>query len=262
MKLTHKLITIAPNLISSQKSSKLSKFFLALQGIGWGGDIESSGELKLIERTLKDLSNPVVFDVGAHVGEYALACAQANRAAKIHCFEPSSEHFLQLNSSIRESKQNFVLNNFGLSESSGTQILYKDNSISGLASTKKRNLEHLGLNLSIEESCQFINPIEYCEKNRIGNIDLLKIDAEGSEFEILQAFKSFFQEKKVSLVQFEFGHAMLESKLYFRDFFNFFSLFDYRFSILLPNGALDPIDTYDERYENSYMANFIATKNK
>jgi FkbM family methyltransferase len=262
MKFTHKLITIAPNFISSQTSAKLSKFFLALQGIGWGGDIESSGELKLIKRTLKDLSNPIVFDVGAHVGEYALVCAQANRAATIHCFEPSYEHFVQLNGSIRKSKQNFVLNNFGLSGSSGTQILYKDRSISGLASTKKRNLEHLGLNLSKEELCQFLDPIEYCEKNRIENIDLLKIDTEGAEFEILKAFKSFFQEKKISLVQFEFGHAMLESKLYFRDFFNFFSLFDYRVSILLPNGEVDPIETYDERYENFYMANFIATKNE
>jgi FkbM family methyltransferase len=259
MKLTHRLVTLAPYLISSKIAWRISKFFLAIQGIGWGGEIESSGELSLIERQLSKLKQPVIFDVGAHLGDYALACLDANGEAIVHCFEPSKRHYEEMQKRLDKLSKNLILNQFGLSNKNGCFTLYKDKEISGLASTNKRNLEHLGIDFSVEERCEFYDAAEYCKKQKVTFIDLLKIDVEGAEFQILNALKVMFENKKISMCQFEFGHANIESKLYFKDFFDFFRCLDYELAILLPNGVLDPIKHYEERYENLYIANFVAT---
>jgi len=155
--------------------------------------------------------------------------------------------------------KNLILNQFGLSDKNEHVTLYKDKEVSGLASTKKRNLEHLGIDFTVEEKCEFFDATEYCNKQKVTFIDLLKIDVEGAEFQVLNALKDFFINKKIAMCQFEFGHANIESKLYFRDFFDFFRALDYQLAILLPNGVLEPIEHYEERYENLYIANFVAT---
>lgn len=259
MKFTHKVVAISSDFISSKVAWRISQFFLALQGIGWGGEIESSGELKFINRHLKKIKRPLIFDVGAHLGEYGSACIDANSEATVHCFEPSKSHYDEMVEKLSNPHSNFIFNQFGLSDSSGTFTLYKDAQITGLASVNKRNLKHLGIDLSIEERCQFVNSAEYCKEHNIEFIDLLKIDVEGAEFIVLKSFQHFFENKKISVCQFEFGHANIDSALYFRDYFDFFESCNYKLSILRPNGVLEPINAYEERYENLYIANFVAT---
>jgi len=225
-----------------------------------GGEINSSGELVLIRRHLGKLIKPVIFDVGCHLGEYALACLDVNSEATVHCFEPSKTHYEQIQKKLDKFSTKVILNNFGLSDKDGWFTLYKDKEVSGLASMNKRNLEHLGVDFSVEEKCKFFDAGEYCKRHNVTSIDLLKIDVEGAEFRILNSLKYLFEKRKIKMCQFEFGHANIESKIYFRDFFDFFESLDYNLSILLPNGVLAPINNYEEKYENLYIANFIATK--
>ena len=43
----------------------------------------------------------------------------------------------------------------------------------------------------------------YCKKNDITRIDLLKIDAEGKDFEVLKTCESLLQEKNIKLIKIE-----------------------------------------------------------
>lgn len=254
-----RLITLLPFIISSNFAWKISKFFLAIQGIGWGGDIKNSGELPLLKRHLKNLDKPVIFDIGAHVGEYLEACMNINNQARVHCFEPSKVHYKKLSSVNLEDESNVVINNFGLGLDEGSFTLYKDEEVSGLASFKKRDLNHLDISFDHQEVCEVRNPLRYCEENNIEYIDWLKVDIEGAEFQLFESFSPYFKEKKIKACQFEYGHANIESRVYFRDFYNFFSSHGYNLGILRPNGQITLIKNYEEKYENMYIANFVAS---
>jgi FkbM family methyltransferase len=261
MKLVNRIITIAPWFINSAVAWRISRFFLAIQGIAWGGDIKDSGELPLLKKQLKGKDRPIVFDVGAHVGEYLDACLATNSNVRLHCFEPSAEHFKKLSSKIPIRNTNVQVNHFGLGSQEGTFTLFRDEDISGLAGFKKRDLDHLDIHFSLEEACEVRTPLAYCKENEIEYIDWMKIDVEGAEFDVLDGFRPFFRDEKIGACQFEYGHANIESKLYFRDFFKFFASYGYSLGILKPNGKVTPILKYEEKYENMYIANFVATSN-
>src|SRR6266508_3950937 len=60
---------------------------------GGGGDIGSSGEgwvlSEVVARACERLISPVVFDVGANVGDYSLLVRRHIPSALIYAFEPS-----------------------------------------------------------------------------------------------------------------------------------------------------------------------------
>src|SRR5438876_8674462 len=97
---------------------------------GGGGLIESSGEQWLLSNVvgpaLASTSDPVVFDVGANVGEYAMLVMRASRGATIYAFEPSASVYELLvrkfeASGLTDRAQAF---NLGLSDANKTTDLY------------------------------------------------------------------------------------------------------------------------------------------
>jgi hypothetical protein len=58
------------------------------------------------------------------------------------------------------------------------------------------------------------------KKNNIKIIDFVKIDTEGSEFDILKGMKEVI--KNIKIIQFEFGTAQIDARNYFINFFIFF----------------------------------------
>ena len=104
---------------------------VALDGMnyGRGGNFRTSGELHLlhhIKNTLKDAPKPILFDVGANIGEYSIALADFfGPTSTVHAFEPSKETFDKLKTTIG-SRTNLVANNCGFSDIEGTLRLYKN----------------------------------------------------------------------------------------------------------------------------------------
>lgn len=132
------LVKAGSNLIPQKVAIKLSKAILATQGIGWAGPnggVNTSGEFDFLKRILKEINNPLIFDVGANTGEYTICCLRANEKSRIHCFEPSKAHRNQLK--INLAKESFKYNNtvivnpYGLSDTSEERSLFKDEEITG-----------------------------------------------------------------------------------------------------------------------------------
>src|SRR5438132_9926518 len=67
---------------------------------GGGGLIESSGETWVLSEVVapacQDVAVPVVFDVGANVGDYSLCVKACMPAARIYAFEPARSVYEQL----------------------------------------------------------------------------------------------------------------------------------------------------------------------
>lgn len=237
-------------------------FYWALAGmnIGMGGDILSDGELNVLHYIKnKCLSNKdtVIFDVGANVGSYSQEILKEfqNINFQLYSFEPSKETFFDLKKRF-ENVPNVKLCNIGLGEKGGSKKLFLDKKKSGLASIYNRQLSHFDIKMKLQESIKIQTIDDFCKRNRIQKIDFLKLDAEGSELNILNGAKSMIKNNSIKFIQFEFGGCNIDSRTYFQDFWYLLSP-KYKIYRILKNGVVE-IPKYKEINEIFVTTNYLA----
>lgn len=236
-------------------------YMWALEGmnIGVGGEIETSGELGVldfIKNKLDSTKKSVMFDVGANVGDYTKQLLNFfnNENVEIHSFEPSAHTFQTLTENI--GNKNVILNNAGLSDKKNEAVLYYDKENSGIASLYDRQLDYIGAQLSKQEVVKLITLDEYCTDNSIERIDFLKMDVEGNELNVLKGAAKMLEKKGIKAMQFEFGGANLDSRTYFRDFWNLLNG-SYNIYRILKDGLVQ-INQYNECLDIFTCTNYFA----
>ena len=239
-----------------------------LMGIGAGAYADASGESSLVRALLQGMpgtSGPaVVFDVGANKGQF-IALMHAGLAAggasfRIHAFEPGAAAFAALCEGW-SARPEVMLNNFALGRSSGSATLHYDEPGSGMASLLQRKLDHLGKAFTAEEEVRVRTLDEYCRERAIERIDLLKLDVEGNELEVLAGAADALGGGRIEMVSFEFGGCNIDSRTYFRDFWDLFMGHGLRHVYrLTPSGYLTPIRRYSEAAEQFQTTNYLASR--
>lgn len=238
----------------------LFKLSLNKMNYGPGDDYHRSGEegvLDYLKKTFNSSEKFVIFDVGANVGGYTnmvLECLGSK--AQIHAFEPSLRTFEMLQKNVNSDI--VKLNNIGCSDKNQTMSLYSDKNGSSLASVYNRSLNYYGISMKESEQSKFIRIDEYCQKNNIEHIHLLKLDIEGHELFALKGAQEMIDNNNIDLIQFEFGGCNIDSKTYFRDFYNFFHD-KYDIYRILQKG-LYKIDQYSVYLEIFVTVNYLAIR--
>lgn len=234
--------------------------FLSLMGmnVGGGSDFEKSGELRVLEEIRKVCGDimPVLFDVGANVGDYALRADRVfGGEIDIYAFEPSRVTFEKM---VRNTKErgNIRSFNFGFGEEEAEVVLYTDAEGSGLASVFKRNLDHLDIHMDRAEKITVRKIDDFCRESGIKKIHFLKIDVEGNELAVLKGAKEMIAAGAIDRIQFEFGGTNIDARTFFRDFFLYLSP-HYALYRVLKDG-LAPIPKYQETLEIFTTTNFLA----
>ena len=147
--------------------------------------------------------NLIIFDVGSHLGETVKLFSRNFNIKKIHCFEASNINFIKLKDNLIKNKlmDICVLNNVGIGDIEGKNFLNQTeesssstiNEFNEHSSYLKRKLKILNIN-KIDNYYQMI-PINiiklstYIKKNKITNIDILKIDTEGFELNVVKSLE-------------------------------------------------------------------------
>jgi len=219
------------------------------------GDMMTNGEFRVMRHFLPGSS--VVFDVGAHTGEWTRHALSVNSGLNVHCFEPSRDNFASLSRNVTSPTVTF--NPFGLSSEKGERPLFVYRSAPGLHSLyQRRGLEDgWGLATPAETETVELDTLEhYCEARRIGKIDFLKVDVEGHELEVFRGGRSLFEDDRVGLIQFEYGGCNIDSKVLLKDIFEFFAGMHYRFYKILPE-RLKFFERYDQRLETFKYQNWL-----
>ena len=178
----------------------------------------------------KKLNNfNLVLDVGAHKGETINKFLKTFKIKKIISFEASPKNFLKLKYNLKKLSKKFrnseiIIENIALSnekkeiqfkhfiESSSSTISEIDES----SSYYKKKYKMLNL-FGNKKNYQIINLqtlklSDYLLKNKIGIIDFLKIDTEGSELEIIQGLDKNIE--NVNLIMFEHHFDNMIKKKY------------------------------------------------
>jgi len=148
-----------------------------------------TGEYEVLETKILKFfaaNSEVIFDVGANVGYYAIELGNVLRpSAVMHAFEPIPESFeqLQKNIALNAASSKVFCNQFAISNSEGKLLLYKPR-ISGSSASSARNLHPEEAVDTVQVSMTTLD--KYLLTNRLNNLDLLKIDVEGSELMVIE----------------------------------------------------------------------------
>jgi FkbM family methyltransferase len=227
-------------------------------GKGWGGGTaEDEARLALTRLSAMKTESKVVFDVGANTGAYTQACLRFAPDVRVFAFEPSLSSFQSLHQNFSRTSR-VTLINAACSSLSGEVTLFSDAPASGLASLNQRNLEHLQIELSIEESVVALRLDDWCSENSVYP-DLLKMDVEGHELEVLKGARECL--RRCLMVQFEFGGCNIDSRTYFQDFWYLFQEFQFSIFRMSPKGLIH-IPRYSELQEYFGVSNYLAVKSR
>jgi FkbM family methyltransferase len=177
-----------------------------------GYDADTDGERDVLARTVSG-DSPVLFDVGANLGDWSKMALESFPKATIHAFELNPK----LVGPLVQRFSNVPLlrvHSFGLAASAGEVdfFAYAGDS-TGLSSLRVPLHSHVPH--QIQRSTVRTGD-EVCRELGVGQIDFLKIDVEGAEYEVLTGFSAMLQAQHVSVLQFEH-----QSGRYLRDFYDF-----------------------------------------
>jgi len=240
-----------------QKQMRLCRW---LMGIGAGAPVGTSGEVEIMQMLARsNRRDLVIVDAGANTGQFLNMSVDrlGDRLSEIHSFEPAAETFEALANNAPQ-RSGVVLNNLALGSAAGQTELFYDRERSGLASMTRRDLSCFGTAFDKSETIQVTTLDQYAAENAITQIDWLKIDVEGHELDVLRGAEDLLQAGAIDHVTFEFGGCHIDTRTFFRDFYQFFSAHGMRILRITPSGFLSPIKQYRESEENFDTSNFLA----
>lgn len=208
------------------------------------------GEIRFARYATRGKLSPVIFDVGANIGAWTLQMLKGSPTAQIHAFEPTPNTFMKLRAHL--DSHNVVLNQRAVGSRSEVLRLY-DYGHSEIASLHARDDQEPRTVHEVE----VVSVPQYCIEQGIKNIDFLKIDAEGHDYEVLKGSKEMLNAHQIEVLQFEYGPANLDSHVLLKDIMMFFANLPYRLFRVYPRFIL-PIHRYTKDLENFISVNYVA----
>lgn len=209
---------------------------LSLVGMNyWSSEFHITGEreaMAFVASRLTDVPVPLLFDVGANIGDYSEAAlvAFAGRC-RLYAFEPSSATFAQLK--VRLKGQDKVLcYRLGFSDRKGEALLHSSEPGSSIASLVNLDRPVRPFDEALDETVSISTIDRFCEEQGIARIDFLKLDIEGHELAALRGAKRMISEGRIHFIQFEFGENNVSALTFLADFVKL--LGDYDFHRVVP----------------------------
>jgi len=165
---------------------------------------ESETDPFYVQQALIKGSKPVIFDIGAHVGAVTGIYRKMFPDSTIHCFEPFPESFAKLKKNTEKDPLTFC-HNFAVSDKNGTAIFHSnsESTANSLLASDKMGGAFWGDNVvDAKEQIEVktISLDDFCQEQKIKEIDILKIDIQGSEYEVLQGAKDLLSVKRIKLI--------------------------------------------------------------
>lgn len=151
-------------------------------------------------------------DIGANIGFYSLAFAKKlNLNGKVYAFEPNPKTYAQLqrNCCLNTFAANIFTYNLAVSNQEKTIPFYYDKVNSGSATA----VFYEDMQGKVEKTeVSAITLDKFIEKEKIAQIELIKIDVEGHEIELLEGAKQALAAKIFKAIQIEFNGQRLHEQ--------------------------------------------------
>lgn len=228
--------------------------------------LTTNGEIRLQHEVLALLYNrsvkPVIFDVGANIGDWTLSLIGQARAMDrlgalaIHAFEPFPPTFQTLSNRLREytDKRTVRCNELALSSEDGEAYMFgaRDLETSSLhGGSEASQLDRVKVPRQKADT--------YSEENDIQEVHLLKCDAEGHDFEVIRGAARLLERGRVWFLQFEYNSRWVYSRHYLKDVFEFIAGTRYKLSKVTP-GGLELYESWHPELERFFDGNYALIR--
>jgi len=145
-----------------------------------------------------------ILDIGAYVGQISCKYAQLFPNATVYSIEPFSDSFDQLSNAAAKSNGTIRPFKVAVSDSIGRIRLNinRDRTCNSFFERPSQAGKYYSLKAEHVDQVEVdtVTLDEFCDKNGIHHIDILKIDAEGAEMKIFNGARRIFEQNKVDLV--------------------------------------------------------------
>jgi FkbM family methyltransferase len=231
--------------------------FLIGKGSGTGWDLQS--EVRAAARWIRR-PDPVLFDVGANVAGWTEGMLERFRGAQGFLFEPSPG----CQTVIREKKlPRATLVPCALGDKPGEAPYYFSSATDGTASLYVRHdtpfsdLKYETIKVEVRTLDEIITSL------KVDFVDFMKMDIEGHELYALRGAQQALAAGKIGALSFEFGCGNINSRTYFRDFWDLLTSVGFSLWRITPSGKEIPVSNYYEDYEYFRgVTNYVAVSKK
>ena len=198
--------------------------------------------IKFLIKELYKIKNPIIFDVGANVGQSIerFSSVFKSQEFKIYSFEPTPKLF-QILKNKYDLKKNIKLFQLALDDKIIKRkfFSYEYDKINSLIQTDENSKFHKSRQFALNnrDFSNFKTEIEVqtstidniADEQNIDKIDVLKIDTQGNEDRVLEGSKKLLNSNKINLIELElilgFGY---QRQMSFLDIEKVLSLYGYR----------------------------------
>jgi FkbM family methyltransferase len=221
-------------------------------GSGW-----DAGESLAASRILRPESAPVVVDCGANQGAWTrdVQARLGHHRGRWLLIEPMVEY-------AQKCRQlaNVTVIEAAVGEEEAIMQMYAPVGLSGLMSLYPRRDSFARDVTFTPRPVQVLKLDDLLPEFDVGHVDFLKLDLEGHELFALRGAADYMKQGKIPALTFEFGSANVNSRTFFRDFWDLLTPLGYEIHRIVPGGRTIKIPNYDETLEFFRGAtNYVAT---
>jgi FkbM family methyltransferase len=161
----------------------------------WGYERYEPGVARLLTTLARE--RRVIVEAGANIGYYTLLMATAQaEGGVVHSFEPRPEVFARLSENVALNALASVrVNDAAVSDAAGRATLYLPDS----GNREMASLDRTFAPATRSVDVRTLRLDEYCASNRL-DVDLLKLDVEGSEVRALEGLGNVLRERWPDIV--------------------------------------------------------------
>jgi Methyltransferase FkbM domain len=109
-----------------------------------------------------------------------------------------------------------------------------------------------------QQTIELIRGDDFIKKSEITEVNFLKIDIEGAEYDALLGFEQTIKDGKIKAIQFEYGYINITTKKLLVDYYDFFEKQGYVLGKIFPK--IVEFRKYEFKYEDFLGPNYIAVK--
>ena len=227
------------------------------------GDLYDNNNFSLIKEIVRP--GQTCFDIGANIGVYTLFLAKiTGNPGNIHSFEPVDHIRTKLSSNLRLNNFTKVhINSFALGAQSEKQEMYavKTGTYRGGTSTfvKNENVINMGEDKFDRIPVEIRSMDDYVKENNITQLDFIKIDVEGFEWDVLKGGSDTIKNLRPKMI-IEYDPLRHTSTDGTNDFLSFFMQHNYEVFEFLAFGDDVVLMPYDFKKEPLHRNLFCLPK--
>lgn len=186
-----------------------------------------------LQQLLVTTESPVIFDVGAHTGETYKDYRRRFSDASLHLIEPF-EQSATLLKEIASTDERAHVHQVALSDVTGESTLHVNhssatNSLQPLVSDAAARWGASTLTKQTETIVKTVTLDSLCESLGISEIDIIKIDVQGTEMCVLKGAEQMFNAQNVGLLQMEYiAESTYERQRPLHEYLEFFHSRNYQ----------------------------------